>query len=77
MDQFPTSSVIERLAVVETLTAETRNDVSEIKSDVKALLHSNSRMSGIGVFIVKSVSFLAMVFAGASLAITVLSKGFI
>ena len=76
MDQFPTGSVLERLAVVETLTTETRSDVSEIKSDVKVLLENKNKILGAGIFVTRSVAILAMLFAGTSLAITILSKGF-
>lgn len=76
MDPFVTP-VIERLVIVETLTAETRADVSEIKADVKALLGDKNKILGAGIFVTRAVAFMAMVFAGASLTITILSKGFL
>lgn len=68
-------TVAERLAVVETISVQTRSDVSEIKSDVKALLESKNKIWGMGTFLTRTVAFLAMVFAGSSLAITLITRG--
>jgi len=60
----------ERLASVETTVDVIKDDVAEIKADVRALRASDSARAGVSLFVRGLVPFLAV---GVSLAALILS----
>lgn len=57
----------ERLAVVETKMSLAVADIAEIKQDVKTLLASRSRLSGMATLLMSALPIMSIIIAGIAL----------